>query len=79
MYLGPFGFGTTVQKTFNNIPLNSKIELSVGIWKLDSWDGEGVKVWANDVLLRNMIIGHDVGARLCRVYLDPDKLEHMTE
>ncbi|CAD8071110.1 unnamed protein product [Paramecium sonneborni] len=79
LYLGPYGFKTTVTKTFTNLTPKSNLQLSVGIWKFDTWDGEGVQIWANDVLLGNIIIGHDDGTRLCRTNVDNDLLVHVTK
>lgn len=64
--MGPYGFSTTVIKTFNNIPPNKLIEFQVGIWKLDSWDAEGFKIYANDQLIENLVLNLNEGEMICR-------------
>lgn len=38
---------------------------SVGIWKLDSWDGEGFEIWANDVK-KKLIVKAQNNTKVCR-------------
>ncbi|CAD8117184.1 unnamed protein product [Paramecium sonneborni] len=79
LMIGPYGFQTTVTKTFTNIPPNNQLEFSVGIWKLDSWDKEGFEVYANDILLENLILDLHEGTMICRSVIWEDKLVIVTK
>ncbi|CAD8205820.1 unnamed protein product [Paramecium pentaurelia] len=66
LFMGPFGFQTSVTKAFTNIPPNKELEFSVNIWKFDSWDSEGFEIYANNVLIKNLILGNEAGTQICR-------------
>ncbi|CAD8122018.1 unnamed protein product [Paramecium sonneborni] len=74
LLMGPYGFQTTITKTFTNIPPNNQLEFSVGIWKLDSWDSEGFEIYANDILLENLILSYHDGTMICRSVIWEDLL-----
>ncbi|CAD8189188.1 unnamed protein product [Paramecium pentaurelia] len=77
LYMGAYGFQSTVSKTFPRIPPNHGLELQVGIWKLDSWDSEGFEIWANDQLIENLIYTGPKGNTICRNEIFQDQFTHL--
>ncbi|CAD8198196.1 unnamed protein product [Paramecium pentaurelia] len=66
LFMGPYAQLTRVTKTFINIPPNKQMELSIGIWKLDSWDSEGFEIYANDILIQTLLVSAYEGIFTCR-------------
>ncbi|CAD8207686.1 unnamed protein product [Paramecium octaurelia] len=66
LYIGPYGYQSQVSKTFTNVPPNNLIEWQVGIWKMDSWDMEGLEFYANDIQLESLYLNLHDGTMICR-------------
>ncbi|CAD8201932.1 unnamed protein product [Paramecium octaurelia] len=78
LLMGPYGYQTTVTKTLTNVPPNNLIELKVGIWKLDSWDKEGLEIHANDVQIENLKLDYHDGTMICRNEIWEDLLQPLS-
>ncbi|CAD8145675.1 unnamed protein product [Paramecium pentaurelia] len=78
LFMGPYGFQTRVTKTFSNVPPNKQLEFSIGIWKLDSWDIEGFEIYANDVLIENLLLNLNEGTFICRNDIWQDLLKPLS-
>ncbi|CAD8187995.1 unnamed protein product [Paramecium pentaurelia] len=67
IYMGPFGEGSIVTKTFSNIPPNIQIELKFKIAKIDSWDSETLTIWLNDQQLEHYSFTSHQGTHICQL------------
>ncbi|CAD8207021.1 unnamed protein product [Paramecium octaurelia] len=54
------------------------IELKVGIWKLDSWDKEGLEIHTNDVQIENLKLDYHDGTMICRNEMWEDLLQPLS-
>ncbi|CAD8098262.1 unnamed protein product [Paramecium sonneborni] len=66
LYMGPYGLKTSVTLTITNFPPNNQMELQIGIWKIDSWDGEVFEIYANDIQIDSIIQIASLGVSTCR-------------
>ncbi|CAK61160.1 unnamed protein product (macronuclear) [Paramecium tetraurelia] len=73
-FIGPFGNKTLVTYDLPYLIPNKNVELSFGIWKLDSWDNEGFEIWINNVLMEKLVAGNYDYPDVCR---DPQWGDHL--
>lgn len=43
-----FGKGAVAERTFTNLPAHSIARIYLNFWKIDSWDGEYVRIYVDN-------------------------------
>jgi hypothetical protein len=48
---GVFGAGASISRNFPNLPAHNILKLKVQFWKIDSWDNEEARVFADGKII----------------------------